>query len=135
MKAQLLRFNGAGRRDPGIDAWFAEREGELGRIAREWFEVMRRCGDEVLELMHDGCPVACLGDVPFGYVNVFSAHVNVGFFYGSALPDPNRLLQGSGRFMRHIKLRPGWTTDAASVRRLIESAYQDVRDRVENGEF
>ena len=107
MKPQLLRFNGAGRRDPGIDPWFAEREGELGRIAREWSEAMRRCGDDALELMHDGCPAACLGDVPFEYVNVFSAHLNVGFFHGSALPDPNRLLQGSGRFMRHIKLRTG----------------------------
>ena len=88
MRTQLLRFNGAVERDPAIDAWIKEHAGELGAIARQWFEVMRKCGDEVRELLHDGCPVACLGDAPFGYVNVFHSHVNVGFFQGAALPDP-----------------------------------------------
>ena len=133
MKAQLLRFNGAVQRDPAIDAWMNTHKGELGSIAHEWFEVMRRCGDEVRELFHDGCPVACLGDAPFGYVNVFTAHVNVGFFQGAALPDPGGLLRGAGKFMRHVKLRPGTATDAASLRRLIEMAYADIKVRVENG--
>jgi hypothetical protein len=78
MRAELLRFNGAVERDPAIDAWMKEHAGELGAIAHQWFEVMRKCGDEVRELLHDGCPVACLGDAPFGYVNVFHSHVNVG---------------------------------------------------------
>jgi hypothetical protein len=133
MKAQLLRFDGAVERDPAIDAWMTERRGELGAIAEEWFEVMRGCGDEVRELLHDGCPVACLGDAPFAYVNVFTSHVNVGFFHGAALPDPAGLLQGEGRFMRHVKLKPGTATNAASLRRLIEAAYSDIKDRVENG--
>ena len=133
MKTELLRFNGTVERDPTIDVWMKEHEGELGAIAREWFEVMRRCGDEVREVFHDGCPVACLGDVPFGYVNVFTSHVNVGLFHGAVLPDPARLLQGSGKFMRHVKLRPGTATDAASLSRLIEAAYSDIKARVENG--
>jgi hypothetical protein len=80
MRTELLRFNGALERDPAIDAWIKEHAGGLGAIAHQWFEVMRKCGDEVRELLHDGCPVACLGDAPFGYVNVFNSHVNVGFF-------------------------------------------------------
>jgi hypothetical protein len=131
MKTELLRFDGTVERDPAIDVWMEEHEGELGEIAREWFEVMRRCGDEVREVLHDGCPVACLGDVPFGYVNVFTSHVNVGFFHGAALPDPSGLLQGTGKFMRHVKLRPGTGTDAASLRRLIETAYSNIKARVE----
>src|SRR3977135_533307 len=94
MKTELLRFNGAVERDPAIDAWMKEHAGELGAIAYRWFEVMRKCGDEVRELLHDGCPVACLGDAPFGNVNIFTSHVNVGFFHGAALPEPARLLQG-----------------------------------------
>src|ERR1700691_4458525 len=105
MSTDLLRCTGARERDPAVDAWLTERPGEPGTIAREWFEKMRKCGDEVRELLHDGCPVACLGDAPFGYVNVFTSHVNVGFFHGAALPDPARLLEGSGKFMRHVKLR------------------------------
>ena len=133
VKVQLFRLSGARRRDPAIDQWMQEHAGELGAIAQRWFEAMRACGDEVLELLHDGCPVACLGDAPFGYVNVFTAHVNVGFFQGAALPDPARLLQGAGKFMRHVKLRPGTVTDAVALARLIDAAYADMKARVENG--
>jgi hypothetical protein len=133
MRAELLRFNGAVERDPAIDAWMQRHAGELGDIAQRWFEVMRRCGDEVRELLHDGCPVACLGDVPFGSVNVFTAHVNVGFFHGAALRDPARLLQGTGRFMRHVKLRPGTATNEAELSRLIDAAWADIKARVEHG--
>ena len=133
MNAELLRFNGAVERDPAIEAWMKQHSGELGAVAQLWFEQMRNAGDEVRELLHDGCPVACLGDAPFGYVNVFTSHVNVGFFHGAALPDPGRLLLGTGKFMRHVKLKPGTATDAASLSRLIETAYTDIKARVENG--
>src|SRR5712671_5690411 len=58
MRTDLLRFNGAVERDPAIDAWMKEHAGELAAIAHQWFEVMRKCGDEVRELLHAGCPVA-----------------------------------------------------------------------------
>jgi hypothetical protein len=133
MRTEFLRFNGAVERDPAIDAWMKQHVGELGAIAHRWFEVMRKCGDEVRELLHDGCPTACLGDAPFAYVNVFAAHVNVGFFHGAALPDPARLLQGTGKFMRHVKLRPQAPINAAALTGLIEAAYSDIKSRVENG--
>jgi hypothetical protein len=133
VRTELLRFDGAVERNPAVDAWLKRHDGELGVIAREWFEVMRKCGDEVRELLHDGCPVACLGEAAFGYVNVFTSHVNVGFFQGAALPDPARLLEGSGKFMRHVKLKPGTFTNAAALSKLIEMAYLDIKSRVENG--
>jgi hypothetical protein len=133
MRTELLRFDGAVGRDPAIDAWMKKHGGELGALARRWFDVMRKCGDEVRELLHDGCPVACLGDAPFGYVNVFASHVNVGFFQGAALPDPDSLLQGNGKFMRHVKLRPERATNEAAMRRLIDAAYSDIKARIENG--
>jgi hypothetical protein len=132
-RTEFMRFDGAVERSPAVDAWMKRHDGELGAIAHEWFEVMRGCGDEVRELLHDGCPVACLGDAAFGYVNVFTSHVNVGFFQGSALPDPARLLQGTGKFMRHVKLRPGVITDTAALGKLIDAAYWDIKSRVENG--
>jgi hypothetical protein len=133
MSTLLLRFNGAVERDPAIDAWMKKHSGELGAIAHRWFDVMRKCGDEVRELLHDGCPVACLGDAPFGYVNVFTSHVNVGFFHGASLPDPAHLLQGSGKFMRHVRLKPVTPINDAALRSLIEAAYSDIKARVENG--
>ena len=83
MKTDFLRFNGAVERDPAIDAWMEQHRSELGAIARSWFEAMRKCGDEVRELLHDGCPVACRGDAPIGYVNVFTKH-------GSSTAHPPR---------------------------------------------
>src|SRR5271169_4682118 len=133
MKQEFLRFNGAVERAPAIDAWMKQHAGELGAIAHQWFAVMRKCGDEVWELLHDGCPVACLGDAPFAYVNVFTSHVNVGFFHGAALPDPARLLQGTGKFMRHVKLKPGTATNAEALSNLIEAAYTDIKTRVVHG--
>lgn len=133
MREGFLRFDGAVERDPAIQAWMKKHSSELGAIARRWFAEMRKCGDEVRELLHDGYPTACLGDVPFGYVGVFRAHVNVGFFHGAALPDPDRLLQGTGRFMRHVKLRPDTPANTAALSRLIAAAYADIKARVENG--
>jgi hypothetical protein len=133
MRKDLLRFNGAVERDRAIDAWMNQHDGALGSIARRWFEVMRGCGDEVRELLHDGCPTACLGDAPFAYVNVFTAHVNVGFFHGNALPDPGGLLLGNGKFMRHIKLRREAPENSDALHRLIHAAYADIKARVEHG--
>jgi hypothetical protein len=132
-RPELFRLDGGVERDPAVDAWLKAHPHELGIIAQQWFEVMRNCGDEVRELMHDGCPTACLGDAAFGYVNVFTAHVNVGFYQGSVLPDPARLLQGTGKFMRHVKLKPGTSINTAALSKIIEAAYQDIKSRVENG--
>jgi hypothetical protein len=129
----LLRFSGARERDPAVDQWFEQRPGELGTIARKWFERMRRCGADVRELVHDGCPVVCVDDAPFCYVNAYTAHVNVGFFHGAALNDPVGLLEGNGKYMRHVKLRPGLAIDAAALEALVAAAYQDIGARLVGG--
>ena len=119
----ILRFDGAVRHDPAIAEWFARHTGELGAIAREWFERMRSSGDDVLELFHDGCPVVCVGDVPFAYVNAFTSHVNVGFYRGAELHDPAKMLVGTGRRMRHVKLKPGVALDREALAALIDGAH------------
>src|SRR6478736_3620193 len=105
-KSRLLRFPSSVEREPSIETWMRGHPGELGAIAQRWFEVMRTCGDDVRELLHDGHPTACIGDAAFGYVNAFRNHVNVGFFRGAEIADPAGLLEGTGRFLRHVKLRP-----------------------------
>jgi hypothetical protein len=95
--SDLFLFPAAHRRDPAVDAWVKQQPRELGEIAGQWFKLMRQCGGDVRELLHDGHPTACVGDAAFGYVNAFTAHVNVGFFRGTELPDPHGLLIGTGR--------------------------------------
>jgi len=122
-----MRFPRAVERDPAIDAWFDSRADRLGAIARPWYERMRQCGDDVRELLHDGHPTACVGDAAFGYVNAFTAHVNVGFFLGAHLDDAAGLLEGTGKNMRHVKLRPGAGIDREALAGLIQAAYLRVK--------
>jgi hypothetical protein len=126
---RLFLLPGAVRRSAEIDAWFAHRA-LLGAMAREWFGRMRRCGPDVHELLHDGHPTACVNAAAFGYTNVFAAHVNVGFFHGASLPDPAGLLQGNGRFMRHVKLKPSIEFDRDALEALVTAAYRDVSVRL-----
>lgn len=126
----LLTLDGPAKRDTAIDAWLMERVPDLGLIAGEWFAAMRGCGGDVVELMHDGCPVACVENAPFGYVNVFKSHVNVGFFRGASLKDPARILEGNGKYMRHVKLRPGVSIDKVSLQALVTAAYLDIKERL-----
>jgi hypothetical protein len=107
-----------------------EHSGEVGMIARHWFGVIRACGNDVRELLHDGHPTACVGDAAFAYVNAFTAHVNVGFFCGAEIADPNGLLEGAGKFMRHVKIRPGHKLDSDGLTSLIHAAYADIRQRL-----
>jgi hypothetical protein len=123
----LFRLAGAVRREPAIEAWFLEQPEELGAIARQWFDVMRACGADVREIVHDDQPTACVGDAAFAYVDAFTAHVNVGFFRGAGLDDPAGLLEGAGKFMRHVKLRPGTNIDVAALTALIKTAYADMK--------
>jgi Domain of unknown function (DU1801) len=127
----LLRFTGAVRRDPRIEAWFSDLINPHRLMAHPWFERMRSCGADVRELLHDGCPVACVEDAPFAYVNAFKVHANVGFFCGAMLADPVGLLEGQGKRMRHVKLRPGKELDEEALAGLIAAAYADIRRRLD----
>jgi hypothetical protein len=127
---KLLRFDGAAEWDFAIEDWLNQQPAELGEVARQWFTQFRDCGDDILELMHDGLATACMEDVPFGYVGVFTAHVNVGFFYGAELPDPAGLLEGKGKRVRHVKLRPGTELNFAALSALIDASYRDVKARL-----
>jgi hypothetical protein len=127
---RLLTFDGARRWDPAVEDWFSAPASPLRSVARTWFEAMRSCGSDVVELLHDGHPTACVEDAAFGYVNAFRAHVNVGFFLATSLNDPAGLLQGTGRFMRHVKVRPGAPIDEAALRELIRAGCIDIKTRL-----
>jgi hypothetical protein len=56
--------------------------------------------------------------------------VNVGFFRGAGISDPHVLLEGNGKFMRHVKLRPEKNVETEALRELIEIAYTHMKGRV-----
>jgi hypothetical protein len=125
---RLFVLAGAQRRHPAVEDWFSKPADPLRAIARHRFEEMRTRGTDVLEILHDGQPTACVDDAAFGYVDAFKNHVNVGFFLGATLPDSAGLLEGNGRFMRHAKIRPGVSLDEEALRGLIDAAYHQMRE-------
>jgi hypothetical protein len=127
---EFLRFPTAAKHDPAIDTWLRAQRDDLRPFVETWFSRLRQCGAEVRELMHDGCPTACVGDAGFGYVNAYRDHVNVGFFLGALLKDPARLLEGTGKRGRHVKLWPGREVDSTALAQLIDAAYVDIKARL-----
>ena len=127
----LFLLHGAVRRDPAVEDWFTGLTDPYRLMVRPWFERMRACGPDVRELIHDSRPTACVGDAAFAYVHAFRAHAAVGFYNGADLPDPAGLLEGSGKRMRHVKLRPGEDFDEAALESLIAASYQDIRQQLD----
>jgi hypothetical protein len=130
MSDGLFRFPAAIRQDPAIDQWLSIQAPELRPLATRWFERMRGCAPDVREVMHDGCPTACVDDAAFAYVGVYRAHVDVGFFRGAELYDPKGLLEGTGKRMRHVKIRPGAALDSMALAALIDAAHADMKRRL-----
>jgi len=128
--SDILRYTENDIQQIDFEPWLEEKPKELRPIARKWFEAISNIGGDVESIFHDNYPIGCLENAPFAYVNVFSKHVNVGFFYGSDLPDENQLLEGTGKRMRHIKLRPNVRIDEQAISALIHLAYLDIKSRL-----
>lgn len=127
----LLRYTGKDLQDLTMEQWLTDKAAELRPIAIEWFDEIKRCGTDVQDIFHDGYPMGCVESAPFAYVNVFTSHVNVGFFYGVDLPDKHQLLEGNGKRMRHIKLKPGMPIPSSEIRNLIHASYHDIKKRLQ----
>ena len=128
--AKLLRYTGKDLQNIKFEDWLQSKPETLRPIGLIWFDVIKKSGDDVQDIFHDGYPMGCLDQAPFAYVNIFKNHVNVGFFYGAQLPDKNRLLEGTGKWMRHIKSRPEWPSDEDAISELIYASYLDLKERL-----
>ena len=126
----LFDLNSSLEFDPKIDRWWSTKPPELSSLARTWFEVMKMCGPDVTESLHNGYPAACLDVYPFAYVDSFRSHINVGFYYGTFLPDPQGILIGTGKRMRHVKVTLDNQVDSRALKKLIEGSYQDLKIRL-----
>jgi hypothetical protein len=63
----------------------------------------------------------------FCYIATARNHVNLGFCQGASLPDPDRVLEGDGKMMRHVKFRSERDLERSFVRRLIRLATEHAR--------
>ncbi|MBV6645545.1 MAG: hypothetical protein KI790_08860 [Cyclobacteriaceae bacterium] len=128
---KLLLYTGKDLQDLTMDVWLQNKAQVLRPLAIKWFDQIKSCGHDVQDIFHDGYPIGCVDHAPFAYVNVFSAHVNVGFFYGADLADENGILEGNGKRMRHVKLKPGSEPEDHHISSLIEASYLDIKKRLD----
>src|SRR5947209_19891442 len=61
------------------------------------------------------------------YICPLSDYVRLGFYYGGHLDDPQHLLEGEGKRMRHIKVRSVEEANGAALKRLVKSAWADAK--------
>lgn len=127
---KLLLFTGNDIQNITMDEWLEGKSADLRPLVVRWFNEIKKCGGDVKAIFHDGYPIGCVSDAPFAYVNAFTSHVNLGFFYGSELYDKSGMLEGTGKRMRHIKLRPGQEVNEEEILSLIKDAYFDIKMRL-----
>jgi len=65
----------------------------------------------------------------FCHIVTYSTHVNLGFSRGALLPDPNRVLKGTGKAIRHIKFCKQSELELPFVRLYLQSAIEELGSR------
>src|SRR5689334_1225717 len=58
------------------------------------------------------------------YVAPQNGYVNLGFFFGTGVSDPLCLLEGSGKRMRHVKIRSVLAAQNAALNLLVQEAWK-----------
>lgn len=99
---------------------------------------MKRLREIILEVDPAACEVVRLGDRAatygigpkkmsegYAYIMPFAAWVNLGFYKGTDLPDPEGLLEGTGNKLRHVKVRSLDAVERPSIRALLAAALEE----------
>ncbi len=111
-----------------INALFPPESAEILRAIRE---VLLSMDENAFEVPRFGEKTTTYGVGPskmkqaYCYIMPQKSYVNLGFFHGAELQDPEGLLEGTGKVIRHIKIRSESELKKTSVIRLIEAAIAD----------
>jgi hypothetical protein len=101
------------------------------RLARALRELISAVYPDVVEVPWPKQQIIGYGVGPkkmtehFCYIGVYDTHVNLGFNYGSDLPDPESLLEGTGKKFRHVKIQRLQDTARPALRELIKAAIKE----------
>lgn len=126
---RTIRHSNAVPRDPAVDAYVESRRGPLGETIARLVRAVRAAVPAHDEVVVHGAPWFCVQGEPFCYVVGYSKHVNLGFCEGVLLDDPDGLLEGTGKQMRHVKLSPSREFPGEKLARLVSQSARRVRAR------
>jgi hypothetical protein len=88
-----------------FDEYMADQSLKNRSIIRALRKFVKRVAPRLDESVKWGNGCWLKEDVPIAYVYSATEYVQFGFFRGSALKDPQKLLEGAGQYVRHIKVR------------------------------
>jgi hypothetical protein len=103
-------------------------EPELAGIARRLRALIRAVDKDAVETVRLGDNAATYGVGPrkmsdgYAYIMPMRGYVNLGFYQGALLADPKRLLEGTGKGLRHVKIRSLAEANHPPVRALVVAA-------------
>jgi len=101
---------------------------ELAAIARRLRAMIRAVDKATVETVRLGDHAATYGVGPkkmtdgYAYIMPMRGYVNLGFYQGAMLADAQRLLEGTGKGLRHVKIRTLADADRAPIRALVANA-------------
>ncbi len=113
--------------DPQVGRILDRMDPALAPIARLVRHIVRREAPERRETVKWGMP-GYAGRKNVCYIAAYSAHVNLGFYRGVELADPDHLLEGSGKSLRHVKIRSSQEASTPAIGRLLRAAVSKDRE-------
>lgn len=109
--------------DREVEQYFEQLDREQRRICQDLHKLALDTAPELSVSIKWSHPVYELRD-RICYLQSHSDHVNFGFWRGAELSDPDSLLEGSGKAMRHVKVRHDGSLPEQGLRRLLRAAVE-----------
>src|SRR4249920_4276439 len=116
-----------------FDELLAGVEPNLAAIARRLRAIVRAVDKSTVETVRLGDNSATFGVGPrkmtdgYAYIMPMRGYINLGFYQGALLSDPKRLLEGTGKGLRHVKIRSLPEANRPSIRALVAAALERRR--------
>ena len=117
----------------------AKANSEARALAHQLRALVIEVMPEVVEVPWPKMRMASYGVGPrkitehFCYISAQKIDVNLGFYYGAELPDPDGLLQGTGKLLRHIKIREPRELRNPALRKLLKVASKHRMPKAPTG--
>jgi hypothetical protein len=107
---------------PWIDVYLARKGTPLRETAQGLRRLMKRTVPDCKETVNPWKLPTFESNGPMCYFSIGKNHVTFGFLRGNSLPDPGKLLEGTGKSLRHVKLRSAADLQRPALKKLIQSA-------------
>jgi hypothetical protein len=115
---------------PTVDQWLDKLPSGLLKITKELIKIARKNMPGAHEFIYHDAVGYSVNDSPFDRICYIApqkkGYVNFGFFFGAALPDPQKLLVGEGKRLRHVKIWQVQDTKNPALEKLIATAWKEA---------